>query len=240
MTDYNFDKIITKFLMGLGEIVLIIVYTICSFFAGIFLFLIRKYIYKILNWVGISYFNERHTNIRCINSDLIWCQGSLQADSYGLFRTYNGKSYVVDNLFNPHDTGKKKIDLLQKIYVEKVNSKPEDFYDEFIDVEIYESILKSTLTNDWKVFSYDQLRATNSNSPILVFLEENGIDYLMTYRIWDKENKTYGLIFFTWAREPENEISLTREVSKKLDSISIRFQSHINTSVLEKFMRATI
>lgn len=240
MTDTNFDKLIVKIIMGLSEIALVIIYALASFAAGVFLFFIRKYIYRLLNWIGISYFNERHLNIRNINSDLIWCQGSLQADSYGLYRTYNGRSYVVDNVFNPHDTGKKKIDLLQKIYVEKVNSKPEDYYGEYIDVEIYESILKSTLKNDWKVFSYDQLRATNSNSPILVFLEENGIDYLMTYRIWDKENKTYGLIFFTWAREPENEISLTREVSKKLDSISIRFQSHINTSVLEKFMRATI
>lgn len=240
MTDTNFDKLIVKIFMGLSEIALVLFYGVASFVAGIFLFLVRKYIYRFLNWIGISYFNERHTNIRHINSDLTWCQGSLQADSYGLFRTYNGKSYVVDNIFSQYDTGKKKIDLLQKIYVEKVNSKPEDFYDEYIDVDIYEFILKSTLKNDWKVFSYDQLRATNSNSPILVLLEKNGIDYLMTYRIWDKENKTYGLIFFTWSSEPENEITLTREVSKKLDSVSIRFQSHINTSVLEKFMRATI
>jgi len=239
MDHIDFDKIYLKIFVGISELIVIISYALLSLFTGIILFFVRKYIYKALNWIGVSYFNYRLTNIRHINSDLIWCQGVLQADSYGLFRTYNGKSYVCDT-FPLTDTGRAKISNLSKIVIRKVNSKPEDFFPEYLEVDVYNTILENTLQSDWKVFSYDKLKSTDSNSSLLVFLEENGIECLMTFRIWDKEKKTYGLIFFTWSKEPNIDLLFTRNVSKKLDSVSIRFQSHIDTSVLEKFMRVQI
>jgi len=49
MTDTNFDKLILKIFMGLSEVALVLFYGVASFVAGIFLFLIRKYIYRFLN-----------------------------------------------------------------------------------------------------------------------------------------------------------------------------------------------
>jgi hypothetical protein len=48
------------------------------------------------------------------------------------------------------------------------------------------------------------------------------------------DRKTFGMILFTWSKKPELENLFDRNVSKKLDSISIRFQNYIVSSVMEK------
>ena len=48
--------------------------------------------------------------------------------------------------------------------------------------------------------------------------------------------KTFGMILFTWSKKPELENLFDRNVSKKLDSISIRFQNYIVSSIMEKIL----
>lgn len=234
----QFDKIALKIFFGLSEIIGIIVISGLSALVGIIIFFARKYIYRLLQWCGIGYFQERLKIIKEINSDLLWCQGALRADSYALFRTYNGKSYVEDNIEPSHkDTGRRKVvSAPKKITVELINSKPEDFYPQVLDNDIYKSIIDLSITNDWQLISYDYVKEQNEVTPLLVFLEANDIDFLMSFRIWNKLSKTYGIILFTWRSKPEIDLLYTREVDKKLDSIAIRFQNHIESSVMEKLL----
>ena len=44
----------------------------------------------------------------------------------------------------------------------------------------------------------------------------------------------FGIILFTWSKKPNLENLFDRVVSKKLDSISIRFQNYIVSSIVEK------
>jgi hypothetical protein len=50
------------------------------------------------------------------------------------------------------------------------------------------------------------------------------------------DRKTFGLILFTWSKKPEIDYLFDRDVSKKLDSISIRFQNYIVSSIMEKVL----
>lgn len=233
--DDRLDRIAVKLFMGFSEIIGMALAVIITAGVGALFYYIRKHLYEWLRIIGVNYFADRLKNIRDINSDLIWIQGAFKADVYGLFRTYNGKSYVEDNAdFSRMDTDSKKFIHLKKIKVRKMNSKPDDFFPDFLDNDLYQHIIDQTVINDWKIFSYDSLKANNPNSPILVLLEAQYINNLLTFRIWDKNKKTYGIILFAWNREVEAGEIFTKQISKKLDSIAIRFQSHIESSLMEK------
>jgi hypothetical protein len=82
-----------------------------------------------LSWLGLTYFAERNKIIRDINSDLLWCQGALRANAYGLFRTYNSRNYLVDSDIDTLDTNARILkSASRKIKVIKVNSKPDGFF----------------------------------------------------------------------------------------------------------------
>ena len=233
--DDKLDRIAVKLFLGFSEIIGMVLAVLFTTTAGLFIYYVRKHVYEWLRIIGVNYFADRLKNIKDINSDLTWIQGAFRADVYGLFRTYNGKSYVEDtNEFSATVTDSKKLRAYSKIKVKKMNSKPFDFFPEFLDKDLYKFIIDQTVLNDWKFFSYDSLKANNPNSPILVFLESEAINNLLTYRIWDKNKKTYGIVLFAWGNDPDIDNMFTRQVSKKLDSIAIRFQTHIESSIMEK------
>ncbi len=109
-----------------------------------------------------------------------------------------------------------------------------------MDYKTYKSIIDHTIANDWQLIYYDAIKSENPKSELLIFLEANGIDYLLSYKIWDMDRKTFGMIFFTWSKKPELENLFDRNVSKKLDSISIRFQNYIVSSIMEKIFNFRI
>lgn len=230
------DRILTKILLGLTEFALILLTSALSIFASVLVFFLRKRVYTVLAFLGLNYFEERNKMIRDINSDLVYCQGALKADTYALFRTYNGKAYLIEDNDNmPHITGRKDaIKENAKIKVRKINSKPEDFFPKELECELYKSIINHTIANDWQLISYDKIKEENPKTELLIFLEANGIDYLLSFKIWDMDIKTFGMILFTWSKKPELENLFDRNVSKKLDSISIRFQNYIVSSIMEK------
>jgi hypothetical protein len=238
----DIDKILTKIIVGLTEFALIILTSALSIFASVLVFFLRGRVYKLLAYFGLNYFEERNKMIRDINSDLLFCQGALRADTYALFRTFNGKAYLIeDNDTMPHITGRKDaIKENAKIKVRKINSKPEDFFPKELEYEIYKSIINHTIANDWQLISYDSIRNENPKTELLIFLEANGIDHLLSFKIWDMDKKTFGMILFTWSRKPDLENLFDRNVSKKLDSISIRFQNYIVSSLMEKIFNARI
>ncbi|HRG49191.1 MAG TPA: hypothetical protein PLG41_23510 [Leptospiraceae bacterium] len=233
---HELHKILVKIIIGLAEVSVIIFTSVLSIFASVLVYFLRSRIFKILAALGITYFQERHKNIREINSDLLWCQGALRADSYSLYRTFNGQAYINEEVtFNLSDTDSKpNVFKNKKITVRKINSKPSDFFPEFLDYEIYKSIIHASMANDWSLISYDAVKRDYPTSPLIIFLEANGIDNLMSYKIWDMNTKTFGIILFTWSKKPSLENLFDRTVSKKLDSISIRFQNYIVSSIVEK------
>lgn len=233
--DDKLTKISVKLFLGFSEIIGMALAVMFTAGVGALFYYIRKHLYEWLNIIGINYFADRLKNIREINSDLIWIQGAFKADIYGLFRTYNGKSYIDDNTeFPATETDAKRLKKYSKIKVRKMNSKPDEFFPEFLDRDLYQFIIDQTVINDWKFFSYDSLKEHNPNSPILVFLEAEFINNLLTFRIWDKSKKTYGIVLFAWNQEPDINNLFTKQISKKLDSIAIRFQTHIESSLMEK------
>lgn len=232
--DNILNKIFLKFYLGVSEIMGIIIGVILTAISGLLLILTKKYLFLLLEKLGINYFSNRLKTIKDINRDLLFCQGRFNANIYGLFRTYNGRSYVEENTFSITDSDAIKFHKPEKIIVRKMNSNPDNFFPEFLDKELYKSIISLSVVNDWKVFSYDSLKEDTVNSPLLVFFESVDIDYLMTFRIWDKNKKTYGLIFFAWKSKPDMDNLFTRDISRKLDSIAIRFQTYIEGSILEK------
>jgi len=233
----DFDKIIHKIIVGITEISLIILTSILSILVSVILFFLRQKIYNVLSWLGLTYFAERNKIIRDINSDLLWCQGALRANAYGLFRTYNSRNYLVDSDIDKLDTNARILkSASRKIKVIKVNSKPDGFFPIELDVRIYKSIIDHTIANDWQLISYEAIKNDNPKTDLLIFLEANGIDYLLSYKIWDMDRKTFGLILFTWSKKPEIDYLFDRDVSKKLDSISIRFQNYIVSSIMEKVL----
>lgn len=232
----EFDKIISKLILGLLEASIVTIISIMSLAASVIMYFLRRYIYSFLGILGINYFKERNKIIRDINSDLLWCQGALRADSYCLFRTYNGRAYITEEI-TPHKTNPNMPTIPEgKITVKKVNSKPEEFFPNFLDQEIYNSVIALSVSNDWQLISYDAIKADNPSNPLIVFLEEQGIDHLLSYRIWDMNTKTFGIVLFTWGFRPNLEDLFDRKVSKKLDSISIRFQNYIVSSIIEKVL----
>jgi hypoxanthine phosphoribosyltransferase len=50
------------------------------------------------------------------------------------------------------------------------------------------------------------------------------------------DTKTFGMIIFTWSKKPDLDNLFDPLVSKKLDSISIRFQNYIVSSLIEKVL----
>lgn len=230
--DEKLDRITVKLFLGVSEVIGILIASMVTVSTGMLIYYVRKYIYEWLRIIGINYFADRLKNIREINSDLIWIQGAFRADVYALFRTYNGKSYIEDEGFS--STNSKRLTRYQKIKVRKMNSKPDEFFPNELDRDLYKFIIDQTIINNWKLFSYDSVRANNPNSPLLVFLESEFIDNLLTFRIWDKSKKTYGIVLFAWNQPPDIHNLFTKQISKKLDSIAIRFQTHIESSLTEK------
>lgn len=235
--DKELDNILTKIIIGLVEASLVTVVQVLSLIVGVIMYFFRKHVYRLLGILGINYFRERNKMIRDINSDLIWCQGALRADSYCLFRTFNGRAYVVEESTR---TNPRIPTLPIKITVKKVNSKPEEFFPQVLDYDIYNAIINLSVSNDWQLISYDSIKADNPNNSLIVFLEDQGIDYLLSYRVWDMDTKTFGIIIFTWGSNPNLDDLFDRKVSKKLDSISIRFQNYIVSSLGEKFFNPRI
>lgn len=236
------NKILVKIMIGITEVSVIIFTSILSIFASVIIYFLRSKIFKILSAIGITYFQERHKNIRDINSDLLWCQGALRADTYSLYRTFNGQAYINEEVtFNLSNTdSRQNIFINKKITVRKINSKPDDFFPELLDYEIYKSIIHASLANDWSLISYDGIKNDFPTSPLIIFLEAHGIDNLMSYKIWDMNTKTFGIILFTWSKKPNLDNLFDRSVSKKLDSISIRFQNYIVSSIAEKLFNFRI
>lgn len=236
------NKILVKIMIGITEVSVIIFTSILSIFASVIIYFLRSKIFKILSAIGITYFQERHKNIRDINSDLLWCQGALRADTYSLYRTFNGQAYINEEVtFNLSNTdSRQNIFINKKITVRKINSKPDDFFPELLDYEIYKSIIHASLANDWSLISYDGIKNDLPTSPLIIFLEAHGIDNLMSYKIWDMNTKTFGIILFTWSKKPNLDNLFDRSVSKKLDSISIRFQNYIVSSIAEKLFNFRI
>jgi len=231
------DNIIKKILVGVTEITLIVFTSALSIFASVLVFFLRQKIYHLLSKLGLTYFEERNKMIRDINSDLVYCQGVLRAKTYGLFRTYNGRAYLVDEDIKPSETNAKKlINIDRKVKVRRINSKPDDFFPKELDFKIFKSIINHTIANDWQLISYDSIKNENPNTELLIFLEANGIDHLLSYKIWDMDTKTFGMILFTWSKKPDLENLFDPLVSKKLDSISIRFQNYIVSSLIEKVL----
>lgn len=231
------DNIIKKILVGVTEITLIVFTSALSIFASVLIFFLRQKIYNLLSKLGLTYFEERNKMIRDINSDLVYCQGALRAKTYGLFRTYNGRAYLVDEDIKPSETNAKKlINIDRKVKVRKINSKPDDFFPKELDFKIFKSIINHTIANDWQLISYDSIKNENPKTELLIFLEANGIDHLLSYKIWDMDTKTFGMILFTWSKKPDLENLFDPLVSKKLDSISIRFQNYIVSSLIEKVL----
>lgn len=233
----DIDRILQKIIVGLAEVSVIIFTSVLSVFASVALFFLRKKIYAILSWLGLNYFEERNKMIRDINSDLIYCQGALRASTYALFRTYNGNSYLTEDNTDHNTTGSKRIiDVNRNVKIRRVNSKPDDFFPKFLDYKIYKSIINHTIANDWQLISYDSIKTENPKTELLIFLEANGIDHLLSYKIWDMDAKTFGIIIFTWTKKPDLDNVFDRIVSKKLDSVSIRFQNYIVSSLSEKIL----
>lgn len=232
--DDKLNKFTVKLFLGFSEVISIVVASLFTVTTGLMIYYIRKHLYEWLRIIGINYFADRLKNIREINSDLIWVQGSFRADVYGLFRTYNGKCYVEDSGFPATNTDSKRLNSYRKIKVKKMNSKPDEFFPDELDKDLYKFIIDQTIINDWKLFSYDSVKEDNPNSPLLVFLESEFIEYLFTFRIWDKSKKTYGVILFAWNQKPDIDSMFNKQISKKLDSIAIRFQTHIEGSLSEK------
>ena len=54
-----------------------------------------------------------------------------------------------------------------------------------LDVRIYKSIIDHTIANDCQLISYEAIKNDNPKTDLLIFLEANGIDYLLSYKIWD-------------------------------------------------------
>ncbi len=234
--DLHIDKIMQKILVGLAEVGIIFLTSVLSILASVMVYFLRSKIFTMLSFFGITYFQERHKNIREINSDLLWCQGALCADSYALFRTHNGRAYLNEEIvFNISNTDSKPtIFKKNKIVVRKINSKPENCFPDFLDYDIYKSIIHASMSNDWSLISYDGIKNDYPTSPLIIFLEANGIDHLLSYKIWDMNTKTFGIILFTWRKSPNLDNLFDRNVSKKLDSISIRFQNYVVSSIVEK------
>lgn len=230
----DIDKVLQKILLALTEVSVIILTSALSIIASVVGFFLRRKIYPILSWLGLNYFEERNKMIRDINSDLIWCQGALKANSYGLFRSHNGQAYVLANDDLPHITSPKRLKSDLKIKVHKINSKPEEFFPKELDYKLFKAIINTTVANDWKLITYESISNEYPKSEILLFLEANGIDSLLSYKIWDMDKKTFGIIFFSWSSSPNIDLLFDRVVSKKLDSISIRFQNYIVSSIVEK------
>ena len=231
------DSILKKIIIGITEVSIIVFTSALSIIASVLVFFLRQRIYNFLSKFGLTYFEERNKMIRDINSDLVYCQGALRAKTYGLFRTYNGRAYLVDEDIKPSETNAKKlININRKIKVRKINSKPEDFFPKELDFKILKSIINHTLANDWQLIYYDSIKNENPKTELLIFLEANGIDHLLSYKIWDMDAKTFGMIVFTWSKQPDLENLFDSMVSKKLDSISIRFQNYIVSSLVEKVL----
>jgi hypothetical protein len=144
-------KIFVKIMVGVAEVSAIIFTSILSVIASVIVYFLRSKIFSILAMLGIAYFQERHKNIREINSDLLWCQGALRADSYSLYRTFNGQAYINEEVaFNLKDTDSKpNVFKNKKITVRKISSKPDDFFPKLLEYEIYKSIIHASLANDW-------------------------------------------------------------------------------------------
>ena len=134
----------------------------------------------------------------------------------------------------PHITSPKRLKSDLKIKVHKINSKPEEFFPKELDYKLFKAIINTTVANDWKLITYESISNEYPKSEILLFLEANGIDSLLSYKIWDMDKKTFGIIFFSWSTPPNIDLLFDRVVSKRLDSISIRFQNYIVSSIVEK------
>ena len=230
----QFDKFIFRVALHFSEIFSYFLLSVFAVFGSLLIIYARKYGSLLLSKIGITYFIDRLNTIRDINSDLIWIQGALRADVYAIFRTFNGKSYIEDNSYNPHDTGKKKIVNVEKIIARIVNSKPTKYFPDYLDVDVYKQILSLSVSNDWQIISYDYIKKNEPTSKLLVFMELQGIENLFSYRIWDIDKKTYGIILFTWSKSVNIDSLFDRTISKKLDSVSIRFQNYVSSSILEK------
>ena len=101
-------KIFVKIMIGLAEVSVIIFTSILSIIASVVVYFLRSRISNLLAALGITYFQERNKSIRDINSDLLWCQGALRADSYSLYRTFNGQAYINEEVtFNLTNTDSK-------------------------------------------------------------------------------------------------------------------------------------
>lgn len=231
------DSILKKIIIGITEVSIIVLTSALYIFASVLVFFLRQRVYVLLSYLGLNYFEERNKMIRDIKSDLVYCQGALRAKTYGLFRTYNGRAYLIDEDIKPSETNAKRlININRKIKVRRINSKPDDFFPKELDFKIFKSIINHTIANDWQLISYDSIKNENPETELLVFLEANGIDYLLSYKIWDMDTKTFGIIIFTWSKKPDLDNLFDPLVSKKLDSISIRFQNYIVSSLVEKVL----
>ena len=148
-------KILVKIMIGLAEVSVIIFTSILSIIASVVVYFLRSRISNLLAVLGITYFQERNKSIRDINSDLLWCQGALRADSYSLYRTFNGQAYINEEVaFSATNTNSKpNVFKNKKITVRKINSKPDEFFPELLEYEIYKSIIHASLANDWSLIA---------------------------------------------------------------------------------------
>lgn len=198
-----------------------------SIVVGIIVIVLRNEINVFFDYIGLGFLREANKRIADINSDCLELQGRIRADAYSLVRVYNGKyfSYEDDN----------------KIHVKRLNGKPRSFMPTHLNRNHFNSFFLFSTEYDWKFLTYDDIKKIDSNSPLLIILEEHEISAVYIHKLSDRDKekeKIYGFAVFAWKQrmtDTEFLSNFNMHERRMLDSIHLRFISYIESSIFEKF-----
>ena len=221
--EYINEHVIKSVMRFIGEF---LGYSI-SILIGFLIIILRNEINYFMDYIGLGFLREANRRIADINSDCLELQGRIKADAYALIRVYNGKyfSYVNDS----------------KINVKRMNCKPKSFMHSSLNRNHFNSFFLFSTEYDWKFLTYEQIKAIDDNSPLLIILEEHKISSVYIHKLSDRDKegeKFYGFVVFAWKQHmTDNEFLSNFNMFERrmLDSIHLRFVSYIESSVFEKF-----
>lgn len=227
-----FNRLFYKLYLYFGELLTIVILSLMA----VFYFFFKQYIFLFFDKLGVGYFRERKERISQTLSDVIEAKGMVKADAVVLYRLSNGKwfTHIVQTEIDKHEY------IYEDLKITRVYHKPFDVFPEKLDPSDYNAIIKYALTNDYETFSWLDIRGENRLSPVLSFLQEKNLTYFLVYRITDYSARDYGFLLFSWKSEPDKELFVSRRLIKILDSINIRFQNYIESSLIEKFFNIRV
>lgn len=218
----EFEKSFNKFFLLVGEISDFLI----SFTIGIMVIILRKQFYALANRLGFTSLEEANIKIRSIVNDCIELKGRMRCKAFAFVRCNNGKAYVTSNGEN--------------VKITKLNSKPDNFIPEELQERHFRALIKYSIDYDWKFIKYEDIRALDPNSPLLILLEEHNISTIYIHKLSDRNEDSehiYGFLIYAWVEEltiDEFLDNFSIKEKRMLDSIHNRFISFIDNSIFEK------